>query len=171
AVSARSGTGMTRAPDSRASRCEPSAEPLSATRISATMPVARQGSRAFATHVPTVLASSRQGMSTVSSTGADSIAAACIDAATLSASPRRSISPPAHRDEFVVVKNTTDEAREGKRVLPHRRESHLLDGGADLLQVEELHVCRVAAEAGLLRGHHDDAAVRLEQRHVLAHEL
>src|SRR5467141_4945921 len=117
---------MTRAPESPASRWEPSVEPLSATRISAAMPCARQVSRALATQVPTVLASSRQGMSTVSSTGADSIAAAaCMDAATLSAGPPRSISPPAERDEFVVGKNTPDDAREGERVLQRRRETHL----------------------------------------------
>src|SRR6266852_4586932 len=142
---------MTRAPDSPASRWEPSVEPLSATRISAAMPCARQVSRALATQVPTVLASSRQGMRTVSSTGADSIAAACIDAATLSAGSRRSISPPADRNEFVVVKNTTDGARERKRVLLHRQESHLRNRCADLRQIEELHVRRVAAEPGLLQ--------------------
>src|SRR5713101_34924 len=131
---------MTRAPDSPASRWEPSVEPLSATRISAAMSFARQVSRALATQVPTVLASSRQGMRTVSSTRAASIAAACIDAATLSAGLRRSISPPADGNEFVVVKNAPDGSRERKRVLPHRKESHLRNRCADLRQIEELHV-------------------------------
>src|SRR5712664_957961 len=67
---------MTRAPAARASSGDPSCDPLSATSTSASTPAARQASIALPTQVPTVLASSRQGMRTVSSTAAGSSCAA-----------------------------------------------------------------------------------------------
>ncbi len=60
--------GTTRAPASSASCWLPSVLPLSATRTSPSIPLSARNPIALRTHVATVSASLRQGMTTVSST-------------------------------------------------------------------------------------------------------
>src|SRR5688572_27069553 len=63
----RTGTGTNFAPSAAAISREPSVLPLSATRISAEIPLDSMNCLAFRMHVANVSASLRQGMSTVSS--------------------------------------------------------------------------------------------------------